>query len=91
MADHAAKHLIIGGGIIAYHLAKSGENDVALWKKVGSLKGLEARRLATMARSFGLEMNIITPDQAKALFAYIDTTGREGAGFHRGGRRGWSG
>jgi len=142
MADHAAKHLIIGGGIIgcsiAYHLAKTGEKDVVLlekaaltegatwhaaglvgqlrssrnttrmlqksvamydvlqdetglncdWKKVGSLRlaaskdrMLEAKRLATMARSFGLEMNIITPDEAKALFPYIDTTGLEGAAF----------
>ena len=58
------------------------------WKKVGSLRlaaskdrMLEAKRLATMARSFGLEMNIITPDEAKALFPYIDTTGLEGAAF----------
>ncbi|MCF6316136.1 MAG: FAD-dependent oxidoreductase [Marinosulfonomonas sp.] len=58
------------------------------WKKVGSLRlaaskdrMLEARRLATMARSFGLEMSIITPDEAKALFPYIDTTGLEGAAF----------
>lgn len=115
MADHSAKHLIIGGGIIgcsiAYHLAKRGQKDVVLleksaltegatwhtaglvgqlrssrnttrmlqrsgamydglqaetglasdWKKVGSLRlaasrdrMLEARRLATMARSFVL-------------------------------------
>ena len=142
MADHSAKHLIIGGGIIgcsiAYHLAKNGEKDVVLleraaltegatwhaaglvgqlrssrnttrmlqrsvamydgleaetglscdWKKVGSLRlaaskdrMLEARRLATMARSFDLEMNIITPKEAKALFPYIETSGLEGAAF----------
>ncbi len=56
------------------------------WKKVGSLRlaaskdrMLEAKRLTTMARSFGLEMNIISPDEAKALFPYIDTKGLEGA------------
>jgi len=142
MTAHAAKHLIIGGGIIgcsiAYHLAKSGEKDVVLlekaaltegatwhaaglvgqlrssrnttrmlkrsvamydaleaetgmafdWKKVGSLRlaatkerMLEAQRLATMARSFDLDMQIITPDEAKALFPYIATTGLEGAAF----------
>jgi 4-methylaminobutanoate oxidase (formaldehyde-forming) len=142
MAKFAAKHLIIGGGIIgcstAYHLAKNGETDVVLlekaaltegatwhaaglvgqlrssrnttrmlkrsvamydqlqaetgmsfdWKKVGSLRlaatrerMLEARRLATMARSFDLEMNIITADEAKALFPYIDARGLEGAAF----------
>lgn len=142
MAQFAAKHLIIGGGIIgcsvAYHLAKNGEKDIVLlekasltegatwhaaglvgqlrssrnttrmlkrsvamydqlqaetgmafdWKKVGSLRLaatkerlLEAKRLATMARSFDLEMNIITAEEAKALFPYIDEKGLEGAAF----------
>lgn len=142
MATHAAKHLIIGGGIIgcsiAYHLAKRGEKDVVLleragltegatwhaaglvgqlrssrnttqmlmrsvemygaleaetglacdWKQTGSLRLcasrdrlLEARRLATMAKSFGLEMQMISPDEAKALFPYISTDGLEGAAF----------
>ncbi len=142
MAQFAARHLIIGGGIIgcstAYHLALNGEKDVVLlekaaltegatwhaaglvgqlrssrnttrmlkrsvamydrleaetgmafdWKKVGSLRLaatkerlLEARRLATMARSFDLEMHIITAEEAKGLFPYIDATGLEGAAF----------
>ncbi|MFT5342342.1 MAG: sarcosine dehydrogenase [Paracoccaceae bacterium] len=58
------------------------------WKKVGSLRlaasddrMLETLRLATMARSFGLEMNMITPDEAQALFPYIDTKGLKGAAF----------
>lgn len=58
------------------------------WHKVGSLRlaaskdrMLETKRLATMARSFDLEMNIVTPDEAKVLFPYIDTTGLEGAAF----------
>lgn len=58
------------------------------WKKVGSLRLaatkerlLEAQRLATMARSFDLEMEIITPAEAKALFPYIDDTGLKGAAF----------
>lgn len=58
------------------------------WKKVGSLRlaaspdrMLEAKRLATMARSFGLEMNIISPAEAKNLFPYIETKGLEGAAF----------
>lgn len=142
MAQHAAKHLIIGGGIIgcsiAYHLTRMGERDVVLlekagltegatwhaaglvgqlrssrnttrmlkrsvelydrlqdeaglafdWKKVGSLRLaatrerlLEAKRLATMARSFDLEMHILSADEAKALFPLIDATGLEGAAF----------
>nr|WP_258571322.1 FAD-dependent oxidoreductase [Flavimaribacter sediminis] len=58
------------------------------WKKVGSLRLaatkerlLEAKRLATMARSFDLEMHIISPAEAKELFPYIDTAGLEGAAF----------
>ncbi|MEM5518920.1 FAD-dependent oxidoreductase [Henriciella sp. AS95] len=142
MSDHSVKHLIIGGGIIgcsiAYHLAKSGEQDIVLiekasltegatwhaaglvgqlrssrnttrmlkrsvamydrleeetgmafdWNRVGSLRLaatkerlLEAKRLATMARSFDLEMEIITPAEAKELFPYIDSDGLEGAAF----------
>ncbi|HHS89169.1 MAG TPA: FAD-dependent oxidoreductase, partial [Rhodobacteraceae bacterium] len=142
VADHSAKHLVIGGGIIgcsvAYHLARNGEEGVVLleragltegatwhaaglvgqlrqssnttrmlkrsvamydrlqeetgmsfdWKKVGSLRlaatrerMLEAKRLTTMARSFGLEMEMISPREAKDLFPYIDETGIEGAAY----------
>lgn len=58
------------------------------WKKVGSLRLaatrdrlLEARRLATMAQSFDLEMHIITPAEARDLFPHIRTEGLEGAAF----------
>lgn len=58
------------------------------WKKVGSLRLaaskerlLEAKRLATMARSFDLEMEIISAAEAKALFPYVDAKGLEGAAF----------
>ena len=58
------------------------------WKKVGSLRLaatkerlLEAQRLTTMARSFDLEMEIISATEAKELFPYIDTRGLEGAAF----------
>ena len=142
MARHAAKHLIIGGGIlgcsIAYHLTRRGEKDVVLleragltegatwhaaglvgqlrssrnttrmlkksvemydrlqneegmqfdWKKTGSLRlaataerMLEAKRLATMARSFDLEMHIISPEEAKELFPLIEAKGLHGAAY----------
>ncbi|MCR9150496.1 MAG: FAD-dependent oxidoreductase [Rhodobacteraceae bacterium] len=142
MARRAAKHLIIGGGIIgcsiAYHLTRRGETDVVVleragltegatwhaaglvgqlrssrnttrmlqrsvamydrlqaedglqfdWKKTGSLRlaatrerMLEARRLATMAASFGLEMQILTPSEARDLFPLIDASGLEGAAY----------
>jgi len=58
------------------------------WKKVGSLRLaatcdrlLEAKRLATMARSFDLEMHIISADEAKTLFPYIDEKDLQGAAF----------
>lgn len=58
------------------------------WKKTGSLRlaatrdrMLEAKRLATMARSFDLEMSIISPAEAKELFPLIEEKGLEGAAF----------
>jgi len=58
------------------------------WKKVGSLRlaatpdrMLEAKRLCTMARSFGLEMEMIGAQEAKDLFPYIDATKILGAAF----------
>ena len=43
MADHAVRHLIIGGGIIgcsiAYHLAAMGERDVVLLERAGLTEG----------------------------------------------------
>ncbi|MHA1189112.1 MAG: GcvT family protein [Alphaproteobacteria bacterium] len=58
------------------------------WKKTGSLRlaaskerMLEIHRLAAMAASFGLEMTVISPAEAKALFPLIDADGLEGAAF----------
>ncbi len=58
------------------------------WKKVGSLRLaatkerlLEAQRLTTMAKSFDLEMEMITAREAKELFPYIDDAGLQGAAF----------
>ncbi|MBT4039150.1 MAG: FAD-binding oxidoreductase, partial [Rhodospirillales bacterium] len=52
------------------------------WKKVGSLRlassperVLEIKRSATMARSFGLEMEIISPTEARDLFPLMSTDG----------------
>lgn len=58
------------------------------WKQVGSLRlacspdrMLEVKRLATMARSFGLEMQVIGPQEAYDLFPLIDPKGVLGAAF----------
>lgn len=58
------------------------------WKQVGSLRlacsadrMLEVKRLATMARSFGLDMQVIGPKEAHDLFPLIDPKGVLGAAF----------
>jgi heterotetrameric sarcosine oxidase gamma subunit len=74
---------------VAMYDALEAETGMAFdWKKVGSLRLaatkerlLEAQRLTTMARSFDLEMSMITAEEAKALFPYIDATGLEGAAY----------
>lgn len=74
---------------VAFYDRLEQETGMAFdWKKVGSLRlaasrdrMLEAKRLVTMARSFGLEMNLISPSEAQDLFPYIETKGLEGAAF----------
>jgi sarcosine dehydrogenase len=58
------------------------------WKKVGSLRLacseerlLEVKRAATMAKSFGLAMEIIGPKEAEALFPLMSTEGVLAAAF----------
>lgn len=58
------------------------------WHQVGSLRlacspdrVLELRRLATMAKSFGLPMDIITPEAAQAMFPLMTTTDVLAAAF----------
>jgi len=58
------------------------------WKKVGSLRlacsperMMEVKRLTTMARSFGLEMHVISAAEARDLFPLIDTSEVLGAAY----------
>jgi len=58
------------------------------WHKVGSLRlacsperVLELKRLTTMAKSFGLPMEIITPTKAQELFPLMSTTDVVAAAF----------
>jgi sarcosine dehydrogenase len=58
------------------------------WKPVGSLRlasspdrWSEIKRTATTARSFGFELNLVSPREAKELFPYIALDGIEGAAF----------
>lgn len=65
------------------------EADAAVdWKKVGSLRlaaspdrWSEIRRSMTQAKSFGVECEPLSAEEAKALFPYIETKGIEGAAF----------
>lgn len=58
------------------------------WKQVGSLRIAsskdrmkEFRRSATTARSFGMEMELLTPKEAQALFPIMTLDGVEGATY----------
>ena len=58
------------------------------WKKVGSLRLAsseerlaEIRRLATTAKSFGLEMELISASEAQKLFPLMETRGVLGAAY----------
>ena len=74
---------------VAMYDSLEAETGMAFdWKKVGSLRLastrerlLEAKRLTTMARSFDLEMEMITAEEAKNLFPYIGASGWEGEAF----------
>ena len=58
------------------------------WHETGSLRlscsperTLELRRLTTMAKSFGLPMEIVSPQRAQELFPLMSTTDVEAAAF----------
>jgi sarcosine dehydrogenase len=65
------------------------EVDQAIdWRPVGSLRlasspdrWSEIKRTATIARSFGFELHLVSPPEAKKLFPYITLDGVEGAAF----------
>ncbi len=58
------------------------------WHKVGSLRlacsaerMLELKRALTMARSFGLDMHLVSADEAQKLFPLMSTDGVLGAAY----------
>ncbi len=61
------------------------------WKKVGSLRlaaspdrWSEIRRSMSQAKSFGVECEALSAEDAKRMFPFIDTAGVEGAAFMPG-------
>jgi len=66
-------------------------NNAIQWRKVGSLRlasspdrWSEIRRSMTQAKSFGVECDALSADEAKAMFPFITTGGVEGAAFIAG-------
>lgn len=58
------------------------------WKQNGGLRiaatkdrMVELKRQATMAHSFGLDVHLLTPKEAKQLYPLLDETTIEGAAF----------
>ncbi|MGO1119915.1 GcvT family protein [Rhodovibrionaceae bacterium A322] len=74
--------------VALYNEIEAETGQAVDWKQVGSLRlacsndrMMEMKRLVTMARSFGLEMNLLTPAEAKDLFPLISTDQVMGAAF----------
>ncbi len=72
--------------VALYDTLESETGQPVDWKKVGSLRlacspdrVLENRRLATMAKSFGLEMHMLGAAEAQTLFPLMSTDGVAGA------------
>jgi len=67
----------------------AGESGMATdWKKVGSLRlaasearWSEIRRSIQLAKSFGFEAHVVSPDEAKRMFPQIDPQGVVGAAW----------
>ncbi|WP_395542866.1 NAD(P)/FAD-dependent oxidoreductase [Neotabrizicola sp. sgz301269] len=74
---------------VALYATLEAETGQAIdFKQVGSLRIASSkdrmkgfRRLATAARSFGMEMEILTPKEAQDLFPIMSLDGVEGATF----------
>lgn len=74
--------------IALYDVLEEDTGQPIDWKKVGSLRIAsskdrmkEIRRAATTAKSFGLEMQILSPKEAQSLFPIMSLDGVEGAAF----------
>ena len=76
---------------VALYMQLEAETGLATgWKMTGCLRLamdqdrlLEFKRLATTARSFGMEMDILSPHEAKALWPLLQTDDLVGASFIR--------
>ena len=74
--------------VALYNEIEAETGQAVDWKQVGSLRlacsperMMELKRLVTMARSFGLEMDELSPAEAQALFPLLATDKVLGAAF----------
>ncbi|MGB3899631.1 MAG: FAD-dependent oxidoreductase [Mesorhizobium sp.] len=74
--------------VALYDTLEADTGQVIDWKQVGSLRIAsskdrmkEFRRSATTARSFGMEMELLTPKEAQDLFPIMTLDGVEGATY----------
>ena len=74
--------------IALYDELERETGQVVDWKQVGSLRVassrerlLEIKRLATSAKSYGLEMHLLSAQEAQEVFPLLSTKGFHVAGF----------
>ncbi|MDH3691495.1 MAG: FAD-binding oxidoreductase, partial [Gammaproteobacteria bacterium] len=79
---------MLGRGIELYDLLEQDTGQAIDWKKVGSLRIAsskermkEYRRAATTAKSFGLDMQILTPEETRELFPIMSMDDVEGSAY----------
>lgn len=79
---------LLGHSIEIYDKLEAETGLATGWKKNGGLRlacneqrMIELKRQATTAHSFGLDMELLTPSEAKELWPMMDTTDLVGAAF----------
>jgi sarcosine dehydrogenase len=79
---------LLKNSVELYQTLEAETGQATGWKRNGGLRLAcnperltELKRQATMARSFGLEMNLLTPQEAKTLWPLMDASDLVGAAF----------
>lgn len=79
---------MLGRGIALYDALQEDTGQAIDWKKVGSLRiasskdrMMEYRRAATTAKSFGLQMQLLDPDETQSLFPIMSLEDVEGSAY----------
>ena len=90
LRNSAAITQVLRRSVALYERLEAETGQATGWKMTGCLRLamtqdrlLEFKRLATTARSFGMEMDILSPAEAKALWPLLQTDDLVGASFIR--------